>query len=72
MPVNRCICHKITFTQLKRLAEEEGLKTVYEIRDRGLASSKCKLCEPYVEKLLETGETSFKPVFYSKTTEPDE
>ena len=69
MPVDRCICHNITFVKLKRLANEKGLKSIDEIRENGLASSKCKLCEPYIKTLLKTGETSFKPGLFSKRSE---
>ena len=66
MPVDLCICHNITFAKLKCLANEKGLKSIEEIRENGLASTKCKLCEPYVKELLTTGETSFKPGLFSK------
>ncbi|WP_069130891.1 (2Fe-2S)-binding protein [Rhodohalobacter halophilus] len=59
MGVNRCICHKISFSEVKRIAEERNLTTVEEISDQNIACTNCKLCLPYIELMLETGETEF-------------
>ncbi len=59
MPISRCICHKITFEELLRIAREKGLKTVEELQSENLGSTQCKLCEPYLKLMLETGRTSF-------------
>ncbi len=64
MPVEQCICHKISFSKIKRIAEEKNLKTVEEIRELDIACKKCKLCEPYIKEMLKTGKTSFKPGFF--------
>lgn len=64
MPVDRCICHEITFLQIKRIADENGYQTIEEIRENGLACKKCKMCEPYIKEMLKTGKTSFRPGFY--------
>ncbi len=61
MPVDRCICHQISFSEIKRISEERGLQSVEELRVEKVCSTNCKLCEPYIRKMLETGETSFKP-----------
>ncbi|TVQ02055.1 MAG: (2Fe-2S)-binding protein [Balneolaceae bacterium] len=59
MPIDRCICHKITFEELLHIAREKGLKTVEELQTENLGSTQCKLCEPYLRKMLETGQVSF-------------
>lgn len=66
MPVDRCICHKISFLEIKRIADENGYQSIEEIRKADLACNKCKFCEPYIEELLKTGKTTFKPGFYLK------
>ncbi|MEX0944788.1 MAG: (2Fe-2S)-binding protein [Balneolaceae bacterium] len=66
MPVDRCICHNITFKEIKKIAEEQGLTSLEEIQIEKIASSKCKMCEPYVKEVLKSGKTSFKPGFYLK------
>jgi bacterioferritin-associated ferredoxin len=60
MRVDRCVCRGMSFEELKRLAKERSLD--YE----GLSvctgcGTGCTLCEPYVRRMLRTGETSFAP-----------
>jgi bacterioferritin-associated ferredoxin len=59
MKVDRCICHEITFAEIKDIATENKLDCVKEIQQNGIACTNCKLCVPYVEMVLETGETIF-------------
>lgn len=66
MPVDRCICHEISFSEIKQIAKEKGLTTIEEIQKVGISSTRCKLCEPYVRAMLKTGETSFVPGFHLK------
>lgn len=68
MAVNRCICHQIAFSEIKRIAEERGLNSVEELIEENISSTNCQLCKPYLEKMFETGETSFDPgIIYDKT-----
>lgn len=64
MPVDRCLCHRITFLEIKEIAEEKGYETIEELQAAGVSSTSCKLCLPYVKILLKTGKTSFKPGIY--------
>lgn len=59
MVVDRCICHETSFRELKEIARERGLNSVEELREAGLSSTNCKLCVPYIKRMLETGETHF-------------
>lgn len=59
--VNRCICFKRRFDELKRVAETHGAKTVAQLQKHVPFGMSCMLCVPYVEKMLKTGETEFKP-----------
>jgi len=59
--VNRCICSNISFADVKIIAENKSLKTVEELRLNDVCCRHCELCRPYVEEMLKTGETSFKP-----------
>lgn len=61
MPVERCICHQISFSTVKQIAANNGLKTIEELREKKICSTNCKMCEPYILKMFETGETSFQP-----------
>lgn len=61
MPVDSCICHDISFVNLLKEAREKGITTIEELQEQKLSSTKCKLCYPYVKKMLENGKTSFIP-----------
>lgn len=54
--VDRCICHDITLAQLKAIAQRDGL-SFDALRERTRCSTGCTLCEPYVRRMLKTGET---------------
>lgn len=62
--VNRCICHDASFDEIKKHSEENGLTTLKELQERELCSTKCKMCAHYLELMLKTGETAFKPGEY--------
>ena len=62
MPVKRCICHKISFKEIKKIAIDKGFDTVKELRVEGICCTNCRMCEPYIKKMLKTGEVSFQPV----------
>lgn len=59
--VSRCICHNRDFAEVKKYAEEKGYSTVEELQADRFCSCGCGLCIPYVELMLETGETEFDP-----------
>ncbi len=62
--VTHCICHSRSFEEIKELASEQNLSTVEELQAEDLCSNSCQMCEPYVELMLETGETAFEPGAY--------
>lgn len=57
--VDRCICHQITFEEIKKIAKSKGLSTIEQLQREKISSTNCRLCKPYIERMLETGETSF-------------
>jgi NAD(P)H-nitrite reductase large subunit len=54
-PVKQCVCFEKTFTELKA----SGAKSLDEIIQRFNCSTGCGLCRPYIQKMLQTGETEF-------------
>lgn len=56
--VDRCVCHEISFAELKTLAERDGLD-IEGLKARGACCGGCALCEPYVRLMLRTGRTEF-------------
>ena len=59
--VTHCVCYDIAFAELKRIAESTGARTVDELRQHAQFGENCQLCVPYVQQMLETGETAFEP-----------
>ncbi len=57
--VDRCICHNISFEEIRKVAVEKELTTVEQLQNKNICSTNCRLCEPYIEKMLVTGQTSF-------------
>lgn len=64
--VSKCICHQKDFSDIKSFAEENGISSVSELQGKQYCSCGCGLCAPYIELMLETGETSFEPGAYYK------
>lgn len=59
--VTKCICHNRTFEEVKAYAAEQSLTSVDELQTHDFCSNSCGLCSPYVEVVLETGQTEFTP-----------
>jgi NAD(P)H-nitrite reductase large subunit len=61
MAVNKCLCHNRSFEEIKMYAQKHDIDTIEELQARNICSCGCRMCLPYVEKMLATGKTSFKP-----------
>lgn len=59
--VEKCICHNKTFEEVKAYAKENDISTIEELQERNFCSNSCRLCAPYVEMMLKTGQTEFTP-----------
>ncbi len=60
MPVDRCVCHFISFAALKAEAERQGpCATVESLSAATGAGTDCGTCVPYLRLVLKTGQTSF-------------
>ncbi|MBX7150807.1 (2Fe-2S)-binding protein [bacterium] len=59
MKVNRCVCENLTFEEMKKVVDRFHCKTVGELQTRIKFGVNCRLCLPYVEKMIATGETHF-------------
>lgn len=60
--VIKCVCSDILFSEMKKIAEKHGVSSADKLREFVTFGVNCKLCLPYVEKLLKTGETEFESV----------
>lgn len=57
--IDRCYCFRETFADLKKVAEETGVASVRALQDEVVFGQRCRLCHPYVRRMLRTGETCF-------------
>jgi bacterioferritin-associated ferredoxin len=68
MTIDRCYCFQQTFAALKQVAEAEGARSVEELQAHVAFGRQCRLCHPYVRRMLRTGATAFHEI----VTEADE
>ncbi|MEM1183774.1 MAG: (2Fe-2S)-binding protein [Planctomycetota bacterium] len=61
MPVDRCVCHRVTFQELAAIAKRDGCD-LDSLADRTGCTTGCGMCKPYVQLMLESGRTSFDPL----------
>jgi bacterioferritin-associated ferredoxin len=61
--VNRCVCYRVPFTEMKEVADANGIRDLETLQQRIFFGFKCGLCRPYVEQMLRTGQTEFEPVW---------
>lgn len=54
-PIRQCVCFAVTFKEILKA----GPSTIEEIQAAYGCSTSCGLCLPYLQRMLETGETEF-------------
>lgn len=59
MHIDRCYCFQETFATLKEVADETQAASVEALQDHIEFGQQCKLCHPYVRRMLRTGMTVF-------------
>lgn len=60
--VTKCVCSDVLFSEMKKTADKNGLKSINELKEYIEFGNNCRLCHPYIELMLKTGETEFEPV----------
>ena len=60
--VTHCICYNRSFQELKAIADQYGVASVEQLQDHIDFGLNCKLCHPYVTRMLETGKTEFEVI----------
>lgn len=60
MGVDRCVCRRVTFAELKAMSSPGT--TVEELSQRTGCGTGCGMCRPYVALMLRTGRTAFAPL----------
>ncbi len=59
--VKECVCHNRNFSEIRQYASQNNINSLNELQDQNYCSNSCGLCAPYVEIILETGQTVFSP-----------
>lgn len=54
-PVTMCVCSKVSFLELK----VAGVRSLEDAGERFGAGVTCGLCQAYIKKMIQTGETEF-------------
>ncbi|MDA0684098.1 MAG: hypothetical protein O3A57_06690 [Bacteroidetes bacterium] len=60
--INRCVCSRVLFQDLKDDAEHHGIRSMQELQKVREFGVNCKLCHPYVRRMLKDGTTEFADV----------
>lgn len=60
--IDRCICFNTTFKEMKNIMLENNIKTLEELKKIKPVSLNCKICLPYIMKMIETGKTEFSEI----------
>ncbi len=70
MRIDRCYCFQQTFATLKAVAEATEARSVAALQTRVVFGERCKLCHPYVRRMLRTGATVFHEII-EEADEPE-
>lgn len=61
LTINLCVCRNIPFSNLLSDARRQGWSLEDLVRLTGCGAG-CGLCRPYLRRMLETGETTFREI----------
>lgn len=62
LTVRRCVCFEKSFEALHRIALRHGCRSIEDLQRHATFGKRCGLCLPYVQRMLDTGETAFAPL----------
>ncbi len=57
--IDRCVCFDRPFEELLRIADETGAATLEALQEETAFGLACRICNPYVRRMLSTRETTF-------------
>lgn len=66
--IDRCYCFQMTFEELRGVAARTGASSVEELQAHREFGLRCRLCHPYIRRMLRTG----RVVFHEIITADDE
>lgn len=62
MRIDRCYCFQVTFARLKEVAGATGADSVAALQEHVTFGRNCRLCHPYVRRMLRTGQVVFREI----------
>ena len=60
--ISKCVCFDTTFLEMKKIMKTNDLKNLDELRKIKEVGTNCRLCVPYIEKMIRTGQTVFHEI----------
>ena len=64
--IDRCYCFQVTFAVLQQVAVRTGARSIEDLQEHVDFGLQCRLCHPYVRRMLRTGRTAFDYVITSE------
>lgn len=68
--IDRCLCFNVSFEDLKKVAVAFSATSIAELQEHCKFGRRCRLCHPYVRRMLRTGEVVFDRII-TECDEPD-
>ena len=62
MRIDRCVCHGVTFEQVKRHCDARPACRFEDVARALGCSQSCAMCEPYIRRTMRTGQVVFHQV----------
>jgi len=60
--IDRCVCHKVTFAEVRDWCTKHPCAGLEEVQREFGCSTGCGLCEPYVRRMMRTGQVVFTEI----------
>ncbi len=68
MRIDRCYCFQRTFAELKAIARQRRISRVEVLQQQIAFGLRCRLCLPYVRRMLQTGQIVFHEILRDDTS----
>lgn len=62
LTINKCVCSNITFSEVKEIALRNNADSLAKLQQKVDVAVNCRLCVPYIQEMLKTGETEFHKI----------
>ncbi len=60
--ITKCICYDTSFEDMKKIMKDNNLSTLEELKKFKTVADNCKLCVPYIDRMINSGETKFEVI----------